>query len=562
MKRIYDFSSFSKIYEAEENKEKPYLGLLKQILSYINTSYMSQLKLTEDPYDAKIITDLDSVAKAPGVDSYKKILANVKAAVDKDSAEAKVAGESWTAAGEKFIAALGKIIEKLPNNKEEIEKSITDFINVQKQNLQSSSKENDLKKEVEQALSKKNESFEYINEGIFTGKKGRIKDISKEITVVMSILKDMSAIPGMEGEAKKYQDEVTKLSAEVGKMVDMKGKEIDGDRLKEIGARISEIPTLLTKKSEGLAKEDETNKEAAALFVDALKSLESATENDKKFVEKAKVEKEAEDNWNKSAKDAIGFKGTIKMEDVKGKKDKTVKSFQQEVIKKFKDIIKGSEDFKKFTDGKFAGDGYFGDNTAKIIKGLKAGFGMDDKTSDITDEFLNKVFSYSGATQQSKNIAPEAEGLANARIGESFSFGRFKSFTDFEQINEAKIKFDVNKFLEATGEKKAEEKKKDLPTPSELRDELKKGIEEVYTDNKEGIDYILGKDFEPSEEGKKMFRTIFRTSWDNFSKYNEIQKKNTVAMGLKSTIMPTTGVKKGIDKDLLDIYLKKEEEKK
>jgi Fe-S cluster biosynthesis and repair protein YggX len=545
MKRIYDFSSFSKIYEAEENKEKPYLGLLKQILSYINTSYMSQLKLTEDPYDAKIITDLDSVAKAPGVDSYKKILANVKAAVDKDSAEAKVAGESWTAAGEKFIAALGKIIEKLPNNKEEIEKSITDFINVQKQNLQSSSKENDLKKEVEQALSKKNESFEYINEGIFTGKKGRIKDISKEITVVMSILKDMSAIPGMEGEAKKYQDEVTKLSAEVGKMVDMKGKDIDGDRLKEIGARISEIPTLLTKKSEGLAKEDETNKEAAALFVDALKSLEAATEKDKKFVEKAKVEKEAEDNWNKSAKDAIGFKGTIKMEDVKGKKDKTVKSFQQEVIKKFKDVIKGSDDFSKFADGKFAGDGYFGDNTAKIIKGLKAGFGMDDKTSDITDEFLNKVFSYSSASKQN----------------ESVSFGRFKSFTDFEQINEAKIKFDVNKFLEATGEKKAEEKK-DLPTPGELLDELKKTVEEVYNDNKEGVDYILGKDFEPSEEGKKLFRTIFRTSWDNFSKYNEIQKKNTVAMGLKSTIMPTTGVKKGIDKDLLDIYLKKEGEKK
>lgn len=545
MKRIYDFSSFSKIYEAEEDKGKPYLGLLKQILSYINTSYMSQLKLTEDPYDAKIITDLDSVAKAPGVDSYKKILANVKAAVDKDSAEAKVAGESWTAAGEKFIAALGKIIEKLPDNKGEIEKSITDFINVQKQNLQSSSKENDLKKEVDQALSKKNESLEFIAEGIFSGKKGKIKDISKEITVVMSILKDMSAIPGMEADVKKYQDEVNQLSAEVGKMVDMKRKDIDGDRLEEIAAKISEIPTLLSKKSENLAKEDETNKEAADLFVDALKSLEAATENDKKFVEKAKEEKEIEDNWNKSAKDAIGFKGTVKQDDVKGKKNQVVKSFQEEVIRKFKDIIKGSEDFKKFAEGKFSGDGYFGDNTAKIIKGLKAGFGMDDKTSDITDEFLNKVFSYSGATKQN----------------ESFSFGRFKSFTDFEQINEAKIKFDVNKFLEATGEKKAEEKK-DLPTPSELRDELKKHIEEVYTDNKEGVDYLLGKDFEPSEEGKKMFRTIFRTSWDNFSKYNEIQKKNTVAMGLKSTIMPTTGVKKGIDKDLLDIYLKKEGEKK
>lgn len=546
MKRIYDFTSFTKIYEAEGDKEKPYLGLLKQILSYINTSYMSQLKLTGEPYDAKIIADLDSVAKAPGVDSYKKILANVKAAVDKDSAEAKVAGDSWSAAGEKFIAALGKIIEKLPNNKEEIEKSITDFINVQKQNLQSSSKENELKKEVDQALSKKNESFEYLNEGIFSGKKGKIKDISKEITVVMSILKDMSAIPGMEGDAKKYQDEVNQLSAEVGKMVDMKRKDIDGDRLEEIAARISEIPTLLSKKSEDLAKEDETNKEAAALFVDALKSLETATENDKKFVEKAKEEKEIEDNWNKSAKDAIGFKGTVKQDDVKGKKNQVVKSFQEEVIRKFKDIIKGSEDFKKFAEGKFAGDGYFGDNTAKVIKGLKAGFGMDDKTSDITDEFLNKVFSYSGSSKQN----------------ESVSFGRFKSFTDFEEINEAKVKFDVNKFLEATGEKKADEKKKDLPTPGELLDNLKKTVEEVYNDNKEGVDYILSKDFEPSEEGKKLFRTIFRTTWDNFSKYNEIQKKNTVAMGLKSTIMPTTGVNKGIDKDLLDIYLKKEGEKK
>ena len=549
MKRIYDFSSFSKIYEAEEAKGKPYLGLLKQILSYINTSYMSQLKLTGDPYDAKIIGDLDSVAKAPGVDSYKKILANVKSAVDGESPEAKSAGEAWSTAGEKFVSALAKIIEKLPNNKEEIGKSITDFVNLQKQNLQKSSQENDLKKEVDSAQ-KKNESFSpfsenEINEGIFSGKKGKIKDIAKEITVVNSILRDMSAITGMTDEVKKYQDEVTKISAEVGKMVDMKRKEIDGDRLEELAARISEIPTLLTKKSGELAKEDETNKEAAALFVDALKSLEDATGKDKTFVEKAKAEKETEDNWNKSAKAAIGFKGTVKAKDVKGKKDKTVKAFQEEVIRSFKDVIKGSEDFKKFTDGKFAGDGYFGDNTEKIIIGLKAGFGMDDKTSDITDEFLNNVFSFKPA--EKKN--------------ESLSYGRFQSFSSFESLNEAKVKFDVNKFLEATGGKKAEEKK-DLPTPGELLDELKKNVEEVYTDNKEGVDYILGKDFEPSEEGKKLFRTIFRTSWDNFLKYTDTQKKNTVAMGLKSTIMPTTGVKKGIDKDLLDIYLKKEGDKK
>jgi hypothetical protein len=176
---------------------------------------------------------------------------------------------------------------------------------------------------------------------------------------------------------------------------------------------------------------------------------------------------------------------------------------------------------------------------------LKAGFGMKDTSSDITDEFLNNVFSFKPA--EKKN--------------ESLSYGRFQTFSSFESLNEAKVKFDVNKFLEATGEKKAEEKK-DLPTPGELLDKLKKTVEDVYNDNKEGVDYILGKDFEPSEEGKKLFRTIFRTSWDNFSKYNDVQKKNTVAMGLKSTIMPTTGVEKGIGKDLIDIYLKKEGEKK
>jgi hypothetical protein len=546
MKRIYDFSSFSKLYEAEGDKEKPYLGLLKQILSYINTSYMSQLKLTGDPYDAKIIGDLDSVAKTPGVDSYKKILANVKAAVDTESPEAKSAGEAWSAAGDKFISALGKIIEKLPNNKEEIEKSITDFVNLQKQNLQKSSQENDLKKEVEAA--QKNEgilhfSTEEINEGIFTGKKGKIKDIAKEITVVNSILKDMSSIPGMESEVKKYQDEVTKISAEVGKMVDMKRKDIDKDKLEELAGRLSEIPTLLTKKSEELAKEDATNKEAAAIFVDALKSLEDAKEKDKAFVEKIKADKETEDNRNKSAKDAIGFKGTIKMEDVKDKKNETVKAFQQEVIKSFKDIIKGSENFKKFSEGKYAGDGYFGENTAKVIKGMKAGFGMKDTSSDITDEFLNNVFSFKSS--EKKN--------------ESLSYGRFESFSSFESLNEAKVKFDVNKFLEATGEKKAEEKK-DLPKPDAFKDKLKGMVDETYKNNKEAVDYILSKDFEPTEGGKKFFRNIFRSSWDNFSNYTDDQKKNAVSMGIRTTLIPVTGVDK-VTKADIDFYLKSKDVK-
>jgi len=546
MKRIYDFSSFSSLYEAEETKERPYLTLLKQILSYINTSYMSQLKLTEDPYDAKIIGDLDSVASAPGPDSYKKILANVKSAVDAADPAAKAAGEAWSNAGEKFVGALAKMLDKLKDNKESLDaanKSIADFINTQKQNLQKASQDNDLKKDVESA-EKKNEGLEYsdLNENIFTGKKGMIKDIAKEVTVVSSILRDMAAIPGMEAEAKKYQDEVTKISADMGGLLDKKNSEINKDELKKAADRLAEIPTLLAKKSEEIAKEDTANKEAAAIFVDALKSLEAAKTADQAYVEKSEAAAKEEKAWNDSAKSTIGFKGTVKMEDTKGKKNTVVAGFQKQVIDKFKSILKDSDVFKKFSEGKFAGDGYFGPNTAKVVQGIKAGFGMDDKTSDITDEFLNKVYSYAAAQKQN----------------ESQDFGRIQAFSSFESLNEAKLKFDIAKFRETVGEKGKEVEKKDLPTPGDLLKSMNKTVEDIYTNNKDGIDYILGKDFQPTEEGRKNFFNIFRIGWDNFSKLNDNQKKNTVAMGFKSTLAPATGVEKNIGKDLVDVYLKAE----
>ena len=546
MNRIHNFSSFSSLYEAEEVAQKPYLTLLKQILSYINTSYMSQLKLTEDPYDAKIIGDLDSVAGAPGPDSYKKILANVKSAVDASDPAAKAAGEAWSTAGEKFISALEKMLEKLKDNKESLDaanKSISDFIATQKQNLQKASQDNDLKKDVE-AGEKKNEglSYEDLNENIFTGKKGMIKNIAKEVTVVSSILRDMAAIPGMEAEAKKYQDEVTKISADMGGLLDKKNSEIDKDELKKAADRLAEIPTLLAKKSEEIAKEDTANKEAAAIFVDALKSLEAAKTADQAYVEKSEAAAKEEKAWNDSAKSTIGFKGTVKMENTKGKKNTVVAGFQKQVIDKFKSILKDSDVFKKFSEGKFAGDGYFGPNTAKVVQGIKAGFGMKDTSSDITDEFLDKVYSY--AADQKQN--------------ESQSFGRIQTFSSFESLNEAKLKFDIAKFRETVGEKGKEAEKKDLPTPGDLLKSMTKTVEDIYTNNKDGIDYILGKDFQPTEEGRKNFFNIFRIGWDNFSKLNDNQKKNTIAMGFKSTLAPATGVEKNIGKDLVDVYLKAE----
>ena len=541
MKKIYDFNSFSRIYEAEEEKkDKPYVSLLKQILSYLNTCYMSQLKLTEDPYDSKIMGDLDLVAKTPGVDSYKKILDNVKGALDKDSPEAKEASDAWNASGAKLLSALTKLYEKLPDSKDGINKTITDFINLQKQNLANASKENKLKPE-----EKKNESysfdFESLTEGLLSTKKGLFNKLSKEVTVNLALLKNSSSIPGMEEEVKKQQ---SKIDGIVSKISGKEVKDMEKKDLEEYLATLSTIPTEIAKKSEDLAKEDTANKEVAALFVDAIKSIEAATEKDKVFSEKVKADEETDKNWRQSAKDAIGFKKTLKKEEIKGK-DKVLAKVQEEIIRAFKDDIKDSEVFKKFSEGKFAGDGYFGDNTAKVIVALKKGLGMDDETSDITEEFLDKVLSYRGKEGKSTN-----ESL-------DFTIGRFKSFNSFEAINEKKkIKFDVDAFKKALGEKSADKEK--LPSVEDLRDKLDKMVSDTYGKHKDGIDYLMSKDFEPTEEGKKVFRGIFRSSWDAFKDFNETQKKNTLSMGFRNVLEPTTGIEKGLGKDVLDIYLKKE----
>ena len=544
MRKIYDFSSFSKIYEAEEGKEKPYESLLKQILSYLNTCYMSQLKLTAEPYDPKIMGDLDSVAKAPGVDSYKKILDNVKGQLDTEVPEAKAASEAWNASGEKLLTALGKLIEKLPDSKDSINKIITDFVNLQKQNLGKASQENELKK-TEEKEEKKNESLVYeweeINESIFKTKKGLFNKLSKEVTVTLALLKNASSVPGM-GEVVKAQQ--TKVDGVVSGLAGKEVKDMEKADLEKALETLSTVPSEISKKSEELAKEDTANKEAAVLFIDAVKSIENATAKDKEFADKVKAAEEKDKEKKKAGKESLGFKSTIKKQEVKGK-NKTVAKVQEEIIKSFKDVIKDSDIFKKFSEGKFAGDGFFGDNTAKVIIGLKKGFGMKDDTSDITEELIDNILSYKEGGKTNESLSYE---------------GRFLTFESFESILEKKVTFDVKEFKKSTGESGKEESK-EAPSIKEVKEKVDKMVDETYGKHKEGIDYIISKDFKPTEEGKKNFRGIFRTSWDAFKDFSDYQKKNVVSMGFRSILEPTLKMDKGIDKDVIDVYLKEEPKK-
>jgi hypothetical protein len=540
MKKIYDFSSFSRLYEAEEGKEKPYESLLKQILSYLNTCYMSQLKLTADPYDSKIMGDLDLVANSPGVESYKKILDNVKGSVNKEIPEARDASEAWNASGEKLLSSLGKLIEKLPDAKEGIDKIIVDFVNLQKQNLQKASQENKLK--AKETPEPKNESldhdFDSINESIFKTKKSLYNKLTKEVTVSLALLKNSSSIPGMEDVVKSQQ---TKIDGIVSKLSGKEVKDMKKEDLEKDLEVLSTIPSEIAKKSGDLAKEDTANKEVAVLFIDAIKSIENATAKDKAFSDKIKADEERDKGEKTKEKERIGFKNTIKKQETKGK-NQTLAKVQEEIIKAFKGVIKDSEVFKKFSEGKYAGDGFFGNNTEKVVVGLKRGFGMKDETPDITEELIDNILSYKGGS---------------GKTNESLDHGmRFLSFDSFESILEKKVTFDVKEFKKATGELG-----KEAPPIKEVKEKIDKMVEETYEKHKEGIDYLMAKEFEPTEEGKKNFRGIFRTSWDAFKDFKEYQKKNVAAMGFRSILEPTLKIDKGIGKDVLDIYLKAESKK-
>ena len=561
MNRIHNFSSFSKLYEAEEGEKKisDFQNLIQMSVANILNCYKKQTLMSkENPY-VKMLPDYDSIIAAPGVDSFKKILDVVKSSAADD---AKDTAEAWSKAGSSFLGVLSKIYELMPNNKDAINKIISDYVKDKtKPNVVSASKDNEAKAAIEKAEKEaaeeakdESEQFEdgekiYEVLDFLKGKKGKLKDISKQITSAESTLRDFKAIDFLKDEADKQSAELKKIEDEIGKMAFMKNRDIDEEKIEEYTKKVSEILKELEDKQKELASQNETTKEAALLFTKATEDLSSAQQKDSEYLTKKATEKSAEEGKKKDEdeekkiaekKKDIGFTKTLKKSEVGSKSDKTVEKIQKLIDAKFTGKIKteDSDAFNKFTKGKFAGDGYFGNNTEKVIKGIKAGLGMKADDSDITEELIDKILSI--------------------KESEDFKFGRFRSFGSFESLNEKyykDVKFDVDKFLEVADDKKIE--KKELPNRDAFMGKLKEMVEETYKNNKEAIDYIISKDFEPNEAGKKFFRNIFRSDWDNFSKYTDDKKKNAVSIGIRTTLLPITGKDK-ITKEMVDFYLKPE----
>jgi len=119
--------------------------------------------------------------------------------------------------------------------------------------------------------------------------------------------------------------------------------------------------------------------------------------------EAAKKKKEEEKpEVTGSGKSDLQIKEPIKQ----GSKDKeNIKKFQQLVVDKMKSL-KGKKPYDNLaaSSGQF---GNFGNKTAAVVKYLKSGFKMKDKSSDITQELIDKISSDDGKINDSLLINEE-----------------------------------------------------------------------------------------------------------------------------------------------------------
>ena len=405
MRKIYSFSDFSSLYEADAVTPTPteasklYDQTLGLILTTALNAYTSELDFPIKPYDANIDADVAAIKSTPVLDkpgALKTIMGKVqKAAADNTSEGAKEAIDAWVAAGSKAVDALTALINQYKDQPEEL-KHINDSINSKVdeflENLIDSSKDNTLKAEVIAAKKDNNseqfEGAEEISEAMdwLKGKKGMIEDVAKQITLVSAKLANLAETPGMAQSVTSLQAEVVKIAAEMGALLDKKNSEISKEDIKKAAARLAEIPTEADKMAEKMLKQDATNKEASSILVQAFGLVQTAKNLEKEYLNKKEEAKQKET--------AAKVKVTLTVPTVDYTPEETknvnpeVKKFQELVVDKF-GKIKAITALPQYT--KMGTDGKFGPNTRDIVKILKKGFGLSDSSGDITKELVDEI---------------------------------------------------------------------------------------------------------------------------------------------------------------------------
>lgn len=243
--------------------------------------------------------------------------------------------------------------------------------------------------------------------------------------------------------------------------------------------------------------------ETANSFFNSLSSLSldaqrQKTAGDKTKAESDKKAKEDEENKKKSEASKVKISNPVKYESGKsGEVNDDVKKVQQLIIDKLGKKLSDDDAFKRFS--KYGADGKFGQNTRNIISAVKAGLGMSDTSSDVTQEFIDKL----------------------SEVKESFSYIR----EDFDVgAYQKKIK-SAPVVKKSVAKSKSADKKEDKPVDKkeEPKEEVKIDVEKV---SQEAEDMLI--------RASESIQSLFATSdfWSEFKgTFNDDEDEAKEAFG-------------------------------
>ena len=508
--RVLNFDDFSKIYEAETGEpiSEDAKSILLQIGVLFFNAYGYMLALTKDYPDT--IKDFQSVIAASAEakpEELKKIANNVAAQITEEFKKEGV-DKLWVDAAVKTADAFASLMSQFKDNKEAMDSAssmlnnkITAYIELlQKKKEKMKQLTSDELKAVKdfQSASFDLEDASEIFEGFFTTKKGSVRNIKKQANVVSALLDAEVENEDIKPEVQKLQTEVTGILANLAKLDVGKKEDIDPKKLEDITNRLTEIPLDLNKKKEAMAKTNKSFADASTLFVKALNAANRAITKEAEVKDKLAAEalkaKEAEE---KAGQSTIRLPRNITRAAVGSKEDETVGKVQQLIIDKFKDNpdVNAYELFKKFA--KFGADKRFGGTTAGMIVALKAGFGLDDTTPDITQELLDELTKVK--LKESENVIVGFSKFS--AIMEDFDPAKFKAAaTGANPATNPEIKrADINK---AVANKDAGKEEVSKDTAAKIEDLVNKKFEEEKKEKvKQKLIELGAKELKDTKDG-------------------------------------------------------------
>jgi hypothetical protein len=579
--RVLNFDDFSKIYEAETGEpiSEDAKSILLQIGVLFFNAYGYMLALTKDYPDT--VKDFQSVIAASAEakpEELKKIANNVAAQITEEFKKEGV-DKLWVDAAVKTADAFASLMSQFKDNKEAMDSAssmlnnkITAYIELlQKKKAQMKQiTSNELKAVKDfQSASVDFEDASEIFEGFFTTKKGSVRNIKKQANVVSALLDAEVENEGIKPEVQKLQTEVTGILANLAKLDVGKKEDIDPKKLDDISNRLTEIPLELNKKKEAMAKTNKSFADASTLFVKALNAANRAITKEAEVKDKLAAEalkaKEAEE---KAGQSTIRLPRNITRAAIGSKEDETVGKVQQLIIDKFKDNpdVNVSELFKKFA--KFGADKRFGGTTAGMIVALKAGFGLDDTTPDITQELLDELTKVK--LKESENVIVGFSKFS--AIMEDFDPAKFKAAATGanpavkSEINRA----DINKAVSNKDAGKEELSKEQAAKIEDLVN--KKFDEEKKARVKEKLIELGAKEAKNTKDGAiawwntmRFFPngTFWRSTTGRYGKYpsdlskgldtvvtDENGKESTLGKEVKNTLGPLADILKNVYSDI------------